>query len=85
MRGLNDAIWWVERGGWRRDQKSDDKSPSERIQCGVKQMKTEPGVKLRSWTPMTKWGGTGAARVHIERFVPRCGFSPFGEEGGAHV
>lgn len=28
--------------------KNDDKNPTERIRCGVKQMKKEPGVKLRS-------------------------------------
>lgn len=53
----------------------------------VKQIKKkeEPGVKLRSWTPVAKWEGTGAARVHTERFVRWYGSSPFGEEGGAHV
>lgn len=52
---------------------------------GEADKKKEPGVKLRSWTPVAKSEGTGAARVHTERIVHRYGSSPFGEEGGAHV
>lgn len=85
MHVRNDGIWWVVSVGGEDEIKNDNKSPTERIQCGVKQMKKEPGVKLRSWTPMAKWEGTGAARVHTERFVRWYGSSPFGEEGGAHV
>lgn len=52
---------------------------------GEADKKGQSGVKLKSWTPMAKWEGTGAARVHTERFVRWYGSSPFGDEGGAHV
>lgn len=52
---------------------------------GEAEIKAEPGVKLRSWTPMAEWEWTGAARVQTERFVHRYGRSPFVQEGGAHV